>query len=336
MHITFYKAGKIPIPPALYGGTERKICWIIRGLLELGHQVTLIANAQSHIPGVELRPPAPDATDPAHWHRLIPPATDLVQIWDNPSVPPPKPCLLMVSGNGRPGETFPRNTVFISQHHAANHGSRHFIHNGLDLNEYTCAETRGDYAIFLAKARWAVKNLPGAIDVARRAGLELRVIGSRNWPLNLQRRLPAIRGVRYLGTFGGDEKHDLLARARCLIFPIRWEEPFGIAVIEALASGCYVAATPYDSLPEIVTPAVGCLSNRVAELAAAVKNPGLFNPRVCRDRITSGGFTHLDMARKFVACYERILAHGTLGDPAEPAPATRPGFHAKKLLPWHD
>jgi len=335
MHITFYKPGQVPIPPVLYGGTERIIAWLMRGLVELGHQVTLIANAQSHVPGVELRVAHPDA-DPAHWHRLIPPATDLLHLWEGPPVPPPRPFLLTIEGNGRPGETFPRNTIFVSQRHSANHGSRHFVHNGIDVDEYACAESRGDYAIFLAKARWPVKNLVGAIHVARRAGLELRVLGSRNWPLNLQRWLPPIRGVRYLGMIGGDEKRVLLARARCLIFPVRWEEPFGIALTEALASGCYVVGTPYGSLPEIVTPAVGRHSAHAADLDAAVKNPGSFKPRACREHVIRGGFTHLDMARSYVACYQRILTHGSLAEPGEPAPATRPGFLANHLLPWED
>ena len=49
-----------------------------------------------------------------------------------------------------------------------------------------------------------------------------------------------------------------------------------------------------------------------------------------------GGFTHLDMARKYLDCYEQILTRGSLGDASEPAPATQPGFVAKQLLPWED
>jgi glycosyltransferase involved in cell wall biosynthesis len=164
----------------------------------------------------------------------------------------------------------------------------------------------------------------------------LRVIGSRNWPLNLHRLLPPIRGVRYCGSVEEPEKCDLLSRARCLIFPVRWHEPFGLAITEALASGAYVVGTPYGSLPEIVTPEVGVMSAKACELAEAVKNPQRFDPWACRSRVLRGGFRLLDSARKYVECYEHIVNHGSLGEAGEPAPATQSGFVAKQLLPWED
>lgn len=336
MHVTLYKPGTIPIPPKLYGGTERVIYWLGKALVELGHQVTLIANAQSHIPGAELRVVAGGEKDPRAWLRLVPDSTDMVHLWDTSEPDANKPFLVTVEGNGRSGQKFHPNTIFVSQRHAANHGSRHFVHNGLDPGEYAFSERREDYAVFLAKARWKVKNFPGAVAVARRAGVELRVLGSRNWPFDLQKLLPPIRGVHYHGMTGGAEKRDLLARARCLIFPARWEEPFGISLTEALVSGAYVVGTPYGSLPEIVTPEAGVLSATADELVEAVKNPQRFSPAACRDRVLRGGFTHLDMARKYLARYEQILTRGSLGGASEPAPGTQPGFVAKHLLPWED
>jgi len=336
MHITLYKQGKIPIPPKLYGGTERVIGWLGKALVELGHEVTLIANAQSHIPGAELRAISADEKNPGAWTKLIPGSTDIVQLFNEFAPAVNKPFLVSFGGNPPRGARFNPNTVFVSAAHAALHGSRHFVHNGLDPDEYLFSEKREDYAIFLAKARWPVKNLPGAVRVARRAGIELRVLGSRNWPLDLQRWLPPVRGVRYYGMLGGREKAELISRARCLIFPVRWPEPFGLALIEALASGAYVAGTPYGSLPEIVTPETGILSARMEELAEAVRNPQRFSPVVCRDRVLHGGFTHLDMAKKFLNYYEQILTHGSLGKDGEPAPATKPGFTPKHLLPWEN
>lgn len=334
MHITLYKPGRVPIPPTLYGGTERIIYWLGKALVELGHQVTLIANDQSHIPGAELRPVAAREPDPHAWQKLVPDTTDLVHLWDTGQPQSPKPFVVTIEGNGKPGERFHPNTIFVSRKHAANHGATHFVHNGIDPAEYACAETRADYAVFLAKARWAVKNLSGAIAVARQAGVELRVLGSRNWPLNLQRWLPALRGVRYYGMLGGAEKRDLLARARCLIFPVRWEEPFGIALTEALVSGAFVVGTPYGSLPEIVTPDVGLLRTNGAELAEAVRQPQRYSPQTCRNRVLNHGFTHTDMARKYLAYYEQILAHGRLAATTTAEPVS--GIDAKQLLPWTD
>lgn len=335
MHITLYHPGDIPVPPKLYGGTERVIFWLGKALAQLGHRVTLLARPGSAIPGAELR--LLTAADVAEntWPRLVPDDCDVLQLWGPPGLPLKWPFLVTIEGNGQRGETFPVNTVFVSRAHAANHGSRHFIYNGLDPEEYACGPAREDYAVFLAKARWSVKNFAGAVQVARRAGIELRVLGSRNWPWNVQRLLPPIRGVRYYGMLGGAAKRELLARARCLIFPVRWHEPFGIALTEALVSGCYVAGTPYGSLPEIVTPAVGTLSARADDLVAAVNAPQRYDPAACRARVLDAGlFTHLDMARRYLSYYERLLAHGGIGEPGEPAPVTRPGFVAKDLLPW--
>jgi len=336
MHITIKIPGQIPIPAKLYGGTQRVIYWMGKALLELGHQVTLIGPAASCLPGAELRPYEGDGSDPQTWLPLIPAATDIVHLWEHTRPIANKPFIARIGGNGQPGQKFHPNTLFVSARHAANHGSRHFVHNGLDPAEYSFSETRGDYAVFLAKARWNVKNLSGAATVARRAGLELRVLGSRNWPFNLHRLFPAIRGVRYYGMMGGREKAEMISRARCLIFPVRWEEPFGIALIEALVSGAYVAGTPYGSLPEIVTPATGVLSADADELVAAVKNPRRFSPQVCRARVLHGGFTHIDMAKNYLRYYELVLTRGRLGEQHEPPPQTTANFDAKQLLPWNE
>lgn len=337
MHVTIYKKpdGEA-IPPKLYGGTERVIYWLGKALVALGHQVTLVTNARSHIPGAELRALDENEKDPRAWHRLVPDWTDIVHLWDTERPESPKPFLVTIEGNGgRAVRQFHPNTVFVSKKHAANHGSRHFVWNGIDPDDYLFSEKREDYAVFLAKARWDVKNLPGAIEVARRAGIELRVLGSRNWPFSLQKLLPPIRSVRYYGMIGGREKIELISRARCLIFPVRWHEPFGVAITEALVSGCCVAATPYGSLPEIVAPEVGALSANADELAEAVKNPQRFNPKKCREHILKNGFTHLDMAWKYVELYERILTRGSLLDAGESAPVTQRDFNPKKLLPWN-
>lgn len=333
MHITLYHTPKIPVPPPRYGGGQRVVYWLGKALVQLGHQVTLIAHPDSHIPGAELRPLTARYAEGDRWMDLIPASTDIVHLRANPNLPP-KPYVFTVGGYERTDRLLHPNTIFVSRKHAELHGSRHYVSNGLDPAEYRCAAARDDYAVFLAKARWDVKNLEGAIEVARRAGLPLQVMGSRNWPLNLHRLLPPIRGVRYHGTIGGEAKLALLARARCLVFPVRWHEPHASAVNEALASGCYVVGTPYGMLPEVVTPEVGVLDSRAEVLADAARNPDRFKPELCRQRLVEGGFTHLDMARKYLACYERVLATGRLGEADEPAPRLQPGFDPKALLPW--
>jgi glycosyltransferase involved in cell wall biosynthesis len=334
MHITIFKPGGISIPPTLYGGTQRLLFWLGKALIEMGHKVTLIAPPKSHIPGAELIPCA--ETDMEAAIRLVPDSTDIIHLCDRPIANAKKPFLVTVNGNGNGTRSFHPNSVFVSRKHAENHGSKYFVHNGIDPDDYLFSETREDYAVFLAKARWKVKNFEGAVQVARKAGLELRVLGSRNWPLNLQRFIPAslTGGVRYYGMLGGREKLEILSKARCLILPVRWHEPFGLAITESLVSGAYVCGTPYGSQPEIVTPETGVLSAKADELADAARNPKRFNPSGCRKRVLDGGFTHRDMARKYLIYYEKILSHGSLLDDGESPAMTVPGLDPKKLLPW--
>jgi glycosyltransferase involved in cell wall biosynthesis len=320
------------IPPPKYGGTERIIAWLARALLKLGHRVTLVAREGSRIKGAEFIAHSGD------WESRLSAGVDVAHLWSTPGAPPRLPFLVTIEGNGRPGEVFHPNTLFISRRHAENHGATRFVYNGIDPDDYRCEERRESYAVFLAKASWKVKNLEGAIAVARAAGTPLEVLGSRDWPLGLQKRLPRIRGVRYHGMVGDADKREILSRARALIFPVRWHEPFGIAVTEALASGCFVLGTPYGSLPEIITPDVGFLSTDGGQLAARLREPGRFTPAACRARV-SAGFSDLDMARAYLPYYENVISCGRLEADANKAPATAAGLEglsSNTLLPWEN
>jgi len=294
----------------------------------------LIAPPDSCIPGAELIPARGSVGEAM---RLAPDSTDIFHLSDCQVTSAPKPFLVTVNGNGGHAmRRFHPNSVFVSRKHAANHGSKYFIYPGIEPAEYSFSEKREDYAVFLAKAQWPVKNFKGAVQVARKAGIELRVLGSRSWPFELQRQVPLwlTRGVRYYGNLGEREKVEILSRARCLILPVRWHEPFGLAFVEAMLSGAYVCGTPYGSQPEIVTPETGVLSAQADELADAARNPQRFKPSACRERVLQGGFTALDMARRYLACYEKILTTGSLLDSGESSGATLAGFDAKELLPW--
>jgi glycosyltransferase involved in cell wall biosynthesis len=320
------------IPPPKYGGTERIIAWLARALIKLGHKVTLVAREGSQIAGAGFVPHSPD------WESRLPAGVDAAHLWSTPGTPPRLPFLVTIEGNGQPGEVFHPNTLFISQRHAQNHGASRFVYNGIDPDDYRCEERRENYAVFLAKASWKVKNLDGAIAVARAAGMPLEVLGSRDWPLGIQRHLPRIRGVRYHGMVGDADKREILSRARALIFPVRWHEPFGIAITEALASGCFVLGTPYGSLPELVTPEVGFLSADGGQLAARLREPDRYKPAACRARV-SRGLSDLDMARAYLPYYESVIKSGKLAPDAVKAPATGAGLEglsASALLPWKD
>lgn len=335
MHIALYHDAIIP--PGKYGGTERIVFWLAKALLELGHEVTLVARSGSHVEGahlVEIDSRHHELVDGMYeWEKRLPRSVDILHLQATPHQAPQKPFLVTIHGNGQPGEQFLPNTVFLSKKHAENHGASVFVHNGINPEEYPCDSKREDYLVFLAKASWKVKNLAGAIELARAANLPLFVMGSREWPLRLQRKLPAFGGVRYLGMVDDEEKKKYLRKAKALLFPVRWHEPFGIAMTEALASGCPVFGTPYGSLPEIITPDVGFLSQNAEEILEALRTK-TFRPENCRARVLDG-LTHLDMARSYVALYEKILSGQTLA-PLGKSPHSTFKASPQTLLPYSD
>jgi len=103
----------------------------------------------------------------------------------------------------------------------------------------------------------------------------------------------------------------LLAGARALLFPIRWEEPFGIVVAEALISGTPVITTPHGAMPELVTPDVGFLCRDEQELEEAIGRVATLSPAACRQRALEH-FTSSVCAHKYVHYYQRLRAGGAL------------------------
>src|SRR5438270_8464889 len=167
MHITLCCLSDNPVPPPAYGGTQRVVYWLGKALLALGHQVTLIAHPKSNVPGAELRGLRDFSSNATAWEELVPASTDILHLNATPVKPPTRPCVVTIGGNGRPGETFHANSIFVSRSHAVHHQTSHYVYNGIDPEEYECSPERDEYAVFLAKSSWAVKNLRGAIEVCR-------------------------------------------------------------------------------------------------------------------------------------------------------------------------
>ncbi|MEV0428968.1 glycosyltransferase [Micromonospora sp. NPDC050495] len=112
--------------------------------------------------------------------------------------------------------------------------------------------------------------------------------------------------VRWVGTVAGRERDDLLARARAALFPLRWEEPGGTAVVESLALGTPVVATARGCLPELITHGrTGLLAGDEEELGELVLAAGLLDPDECR-REAAARFTPELMAQRYVALYEQV------------------------------
>lgn len=338
MHLAFHHDH--PLPVIEYGGTERIIYWLMKELVKIGHRVTFIGPPKSRLShlGIQQIPWVPED---GPWWEKTPDSVDLFHLFFNFEPPLGIPCLNTIEGNGQANETFNLNTVFVSKKHAQNHNSTQFVYNSIDLEEYPRSRIisknqlcKWDRFLFLAKARWSVKNLRGAARACRSTRKHLEICGGRSF-------FPS-KWIHSHGSVGGEKKLELMQRCSALLFPVRWEEPFGIAVIEAMALGLPVLASPYGSLPELVnSPAakspMGLILENEKQLVSALRDPMTFlkagtefDPLAIREFVEQN-FSVSRMALEYVQLYDRILRGGKLNSDR---PRWHPERSSKQLLPF--
>jgi len=109
------------------------------------------------------------------------------------------------------------------------------------------------------------------------------------------------------GMVGGEKKNKLINQSSCLIFPVKWNEPFGIAMIEAMYFGCPVLGSPYGSLPEIVKPEVGFLSYEYEELIEHYYCLNRYSREYIHQYVIDN-FHYREMTQKYINIYERVIS----------------------------
>ncbi|MDO9182012.1 MAG: glycosyltransferase [Bacteriovorax sp.] len=321
MKIVFQHNGVLPV--LKYGGIERIIFWHMKELARMGHKVILIGHAESSVRehGIELIALQPDVD----WTTLVPKDTDIIHLFYNYKFPGNIPTINTIQGNGKIGENFIKNTVFVSKKHAAIHGSDQFIYNALDLEEYPfkLTEKKWDHFLFLAKASWRVKNLAHAVKTCRKSNKHLHIAGGKWWGIS--------RYIHSFGMVGGEEKLNIIRSCDALLFPVRWHEPFGIAIIEAMSQGLPVVGSPFGSLPELITSEVGFIVNNHDELLMKLKNPGkVFNAQVIR-KYVEDNFAINKHAESYLVLYQKVMTNEELN---QQAPTYQFNIRAEELLPF--
>jgi glycosyltransferase involved in cell wall biosynthesis len=302
MHIGLFFWDVLPAPR--YGGTQRMVVWLARGLAEAGHRVTLIAGPGSGVPETTLVPVDIGAARRPDFdiRPLLPSDLDILLSYAPLRIKPEGPWLRVLPGNWKPGTRAAPNIIFLSRNHAERHGAEAFVYNGLDPSEFRFRRHKDDYDLFLGRLhaskgyRWAAKG-------AKR--LRRRLLLAGGWRPSLSRY------VKYVGSVGGTRKADLIAGARTLWMPALWDEPFGITLIEALVSGTPVLGTRRGSLPEIVSPEVGALGDTLDELVERRAGLDAIAPDACRARVERH-FTHHVMAEGYLRMFREYLATGKL------------------------
>ena len=300
MHIAV--ACQQPLPAKGYGGPQRVVVALVRGLAALGHRITLLAPPNTRVPeAAVVAVPPRKLADPATLALFVPRDVDIVHA-HFPLRRAPGAFLFVqtIHRNLKAGTPPYPNSIFLSRDHARRHNSDVFVHNGLDPADYVFRRfprRPSQYDLFLGKLHSA-KGYHWAVEAAKRTGHRLIVAGG--WR-------PSFTGsIKFVGEVDGTTKAALLARARCLWNPAAWDEPFGLVTIEAFFSGTPVLGTHRGALPELITPDVGALCDTVDEMIAAAESIHSREPAACRAH-AERHFTHLTMAEGYLREYRRVL-----------------------------
>jgi len=309
LHVVVASHYRLPVKG--YGGTERVVVALVRGLAALGHRVTLLAAPGSRVSEatvVEV-PPARIRDPDLDLATLLPPDADLLHAVFPVRRAPSHPFVQTLEGNLSSGSPALSNNICVSQDHARRHGTDVFVYNGLDPADFIFRAAKDDYDLFLGRLH-RVKGYRWAVAAAKRSGRRLLIAGG--WRPSLR------RNIRYAGAVDGRRKAELLAGARCLWMPALWDEPFGLTLIEALLSGTPVLGTRRGALPEVIAPNVGALCDSLDEMIGAAETIHTRDPEACRAH-AERNFSHLVMAQEYVRMYHTLLETGTL-PPGRPAP----------------
>jgi glycosyltransferase involved in cell wall biosynthesis len=197
------------------------------------------------------------------------------------------------------------------------------VHHGLPRALHRPRDGKGGYLAFLGRLS-PEKRVDRAIDIARRAGIPIRIAAKvdrvdRDYFEAEVARLLNAPLVDFVGEIGEPEKGEFLGNARALLFPIDWAEPFGLVMIESLACGTPVIAWPEGSVPEVIEDGVtGLLVDEIETAVDAVKRIDSISRRRCREEFEKR-FTAPRMARDYVAIYERLLRNPLRRAPEPPS-----------------
>ncbi|HZP42476.1 MAG TPA: glycosyltransferase family 4 protein [Candidatus Binatia bacterium] len=339
MRIALLSTAAVSVPPSGYGGTERVLAVLADGLVAAGHDVTLFATGDSTT-RAKLRALYPGPVWPidqlselnhAAWavaeigrtggfdvvHANQPHALPLLRFLR-------VPCVYTMHHDRQEAlarfyAQFPDvHYVAISERQRAMHASPaqphlHLVRHGLDPAAWPFVAAPDGYVCFLG--RFAPMKGPHlAVDAARRAGVPIRLGGcphpGEGEEFHAREIVPRLAqpGVEWLGEVRGEAQQRLLGRARATLFPIAWEEPFGLVMIESMVCGTPVIAFPRGAAREVVEEGTtGLLVEDVDAMAAAIARADTIDRARCRARAVER-FGAERMVRDYLRVYAAAIA----------------------------
>lgn len=335
------------VPPKFYGGTERVVSYLTEELVAMGHEVTLFASGDS-VTRARLRAPTErslrlDETCidplPHHFVQLETVFREASQFdilhfhLDYLHFPfsrrSGEPQVTTLHGRLDIPDLVPLYReypevplVSISQAQRRPLGWANWVgtvHHGLPLDLYPFHSAPGHYLAFLGRIS-PEKRLDRAIEIAIGSGMPLKIAAKvdradRDYFDRVIKPLLDHPLVEFIGEIGEAEKSAFLGQARALLFPIDWQEPFGLVMIEAMACGTPVIAWPLGSVREVMEEGVsGFVVTTIEEAVQAVGETASFDRSACR-RYFETRFSARRMASDYLAVYQSILG-SSAGRPA--------------------
>ncbi|MCL0101768.1 glycosyltransferase family 4 protein [Dehalococcoidia bacterium] len=335
----------LSVPPRSHGGTELVVYHLVEGLVARGHEVVLFASGDSQV-SAQLNSVVDVAStyDPesttyldkeletrntynlyrqgdcfdiihGHWPTLAPYFSDSTKT----------PTVLTYAYIERQlheyyRTNFPRvQPVCIGRHQAAMLGEEDLpvIYNGIDLDQVPFNAVPEDFLVTVGRIVPS-KGIAEAIRIAKIAGERLIIVGDVTpylpWsqPYFEEQVAPHIDGdqIQRLPHLSNGEVMSLVGRAKAFLFPLQWDEPFGLAVAESMATGTPVVTYPRGAMPELIGPGTsGFLVHTEEQAVQAIRDVGAIDRMGCRQWVEEF-FGVGRMVSSYEALYERVLASG--------------------------
>ena len=337
MKIAITADPEISVPPLLYGGIERIIDMIVRGLIARDHEVTLFAHPDSKAPchlipyaGGSSRGRADTVRNMASISgHVLKGNFDIVHsfgrlayLWPLLVLPIPKLMTYQRAIAPRSikwGHIFSRGTLHFSaisksmMHDVKRLGNWHLVHNGVPMNVYDFVPKVSDDAplAFLGRIE-PTKGTHLAIEIAKKASRRLVIAG--NISIEYQSYFdeqvkPYIDGsqITYIGAVDDNQKNKLLGSAAAFLMPVLWDEPFGIVMAEAMACGTPVLGLRRGAVPEVIAHGVtGYVGDTTDELVAAVGQLNKLARSACRER-TERLYSDRTIIDAYLAVYQKMI-----------------------------
>lgn len=333
------------VPPEAYGGTELVVHLLTEELVNQGHQVTLFASGDSKtsahlIAGSEEYLRKQESSNRHRWAaydinmltnlRKMQNEFDIIHNHMGWQALPFAELLKvpMVTTNHNPLLDYCRD-IYLEYAHVPyvsisdayrryNHGDRlnyvATVYNGINIDQYSTARAPGDFLLFIGRLS-KVKGAADAIRIARQLDMPLIMAGKMDlsdeeyYYREVEPELAKYPGAKHIGEVGPQKKAELYSQAKAVVYPIAFEEPFGLVMAESIASGTPVLALDRGSVREVLTDGeTAVIANSIEELVERFAEIEKIEEETCRSRARML-FSKEHMAAGYSEVYKQLCCH---------------------------